>query len=236
MQPSVYNFPPNVFRDKMIVLITKTHVNCGQGSKINEAEIMLTIDELCADIKIKFKTISFAEIELAFKDGWQLQNKEFYGLNNKTYFEWIVAYLEKESRLRVKRMIQDAKDLLSTKPIEKSQDEIDEGTNQRCIDTFEDYKKGKPVVDFGNTMYNYLSKKGLINFTVERKMQIKQTAEIKLKGEAVEGRDKSTTIENAIKTVTEGKLVSRCKLDALILYFSELKEIDEDLNELLNQN
>jgi hypothetical protein len=220
----------NDFKSKMIILIGKTHLSC--GFKADENQIQQTIHELCNDLLKYNSTLSFQEIELSFKNGWKKEYGDFFGLNNATYFGWVNAYTFGEKRLKVKKTLLEAKENANKEPAKKTEAEIDEIMKDACLRSFDDFRRKIPVVDAGNVKYNYLVKCGLINFTKERKQEIRNKVESRLKAEAIESRQKAETIEKAIAKILPDSIVAESRREALIVFYQDLVETETELKDL----
>jgi hypothetical protein len=222
----------NTFKTKMLHLIGQTHLNC--GFKTDENQVEQTIDELCLDLLKYNSTLSFQEIELAFKNGWKKQYGDFFGLNNATYFQWVNAYTWGEKRLKVKKTLLEAKENEKIEPAKKTEAEIDAIMRDACLRSFDDFKKKILVVDAGNVKYNYLVKCGLINFTKERKQEIRAIVESRMRTQAIENRQKSETIEKSIAKILTESIISESRREALVVFYKDLVETETELIDLLN--
>lgn len=219
------------FKTKIIHLIGQTHLNC--GFKLDENQLSQTIDELCSDLlKCNF-TLSFAEIELAFKNGWKKEYGDFFGLNNATYFGWVNAYTFGEKRLRVKKTIADAKANEGKEPEKKTPEEADYILKEACLKSFDEFRKGVAIFDHGNVKYNYLVKVGVLNFTKERKEAIKTMVEARVKAEVIETKGKAETIEKALSRIQPDSIISASKKEALNQFFKDLADTETELSDLL---
>lgn len=216
----------------MIGLIGRTFLNTGGDFDKNKEMIDATLDELCTDLKKYNATLSLSEIEIAFKNGWKKEYGEYYGLNNATYFGWVNAYTWGEKRLRVKKTLIEAKNKPAEEP-KKSPEEIEYIMKDACLKAFDDYRRGVVVLDGGNVKYKYLFKKGLLKLTDERRKELKEKAEEKLRAEAIESKGKAETIEKALSRVTNEGIQSEARKLALLQYFQELTENEFELTDLL---
>jgi hypothetical protein len=92
---------------KCVDLISKTFVELGQSKSAEE--IALLAQSLTDDLFKDFKTLTFTDIENAFKDG--VRNTDLFALNVKTYYKWITSHRqliwnneEIEPRMQDKRL------------------------------------------------------------------------------------------------------------------------------------
>lgn len=218
----------------MLGLIGKTFLNTGGNFKEKKEDVNATLDELCDDLQKYNGLLSFSEIEIAFKNGWKKEYGEFYGLNNSTYFLWVNAYTLGESRLRVKKMLSNAKENANMNQPIKSPEEVEYILKAAVLKCFDEFRQGGVIFDAGNVKYNYLDKKGLIKFTKERKDAILTTIKERLRLECLNNKSRSETVEKALKKVLNASVLSECKKEALRQYFSELIEMEIELSDLLN--
>jgi len=221
----------NDFKTKMINLIGQTYLNC--GFKLDENQVTLTINELCEDLKKYNITLTFEEIQLAFKNGYKKQYGDFFGLSNATYFGWVNAYTCGESRLKVKKTLLSAKENANKQPEIKSPAEINKIMKDSCLKSFEDFKIGVVVLDAGNVKYNYLVKKEVLNISKEKKAEFMILAEKNLKSLAIETKGKTETIEKCFGKIVQTSIVSEAKKLALIDFYKNLASNDFDLNDLI---
>lgn len=230
MQPRISTLKFSAFVVKMDELIIKTFAKT--NFKIEPEIHNATIDELCYDLQKYNGTLTFEEIELAFKNGYKKVYGDFFGLSNATYFGWVNAYTWHFNRLNAKKAIE-----IANKPQPKP--EISEEEKQKqvlggVLRTFEDFKKGANILDPGNCSYNFLDKKGLIKFTKERKNKFIAVAKEKLIQDALTKKG-IKSISKVIQSVTSEKsvIISNAKREALKTYFSDLIEMKQELKDEL---
>ena len=220
------------FLFKMNGLIAKTHIQCGFA--IDKEAVAFILRDLCDELKKYFSLMTFSEIEIAFRNGWKNTEKDFYGLNEKTYLSWVNAYSQSESRLKAKKMLLEAKENSKMQPAEKTEAEKEEDVRIATLQKFSKFKEGLVFFDWGNPSYNFLEKKGLINFSLERKKTIKKMVEEKRKAHAINEKRINESIEIVVKkALEEDAVISDCKREALNIYFKELVEMEIELIDLL---
>ncbi len=232
--PLIKTFEDKDLQNSLLVLIGKTHLSCGQKFNQDLTELAnATVDELASDLKKYNANLSFQEITLAFKNGYKGDYGEYFGLNNKTYFQWINAYAYGEKRLRVKKLLSDAKEKANKPTIKLSEQEANEIIKQAILKSFEDFKKGAVVLDIGNVKYNYLEKLELINFSKERKNEILEKTKDRLKSDAIEHKQKTESISQCLSKIMNETIVSEAKKECLRIYFKELVETEFEISDLL---
>ena len=217
---------------KMTTLITNTHFKAGY--KFDAIQVGQTLRELCSDIVRYFPSATFEEIELAFKNGYKEEYGEYFGLNNKTYFHWIGAYFHGEKRSRIKKTLLEAKENANKQPEKKTETESDYILKNACLKSFDDFRKGVVIFDAGNVKYNYLVKCGIINFTKERKQEIRTIVESRMRTQAIENRQKSESIEKSIAKILPESIISESRREALVVFYKDLIETETELIDLLN--
>jgi hypothetical protein len=240
LEPNIKSFSDNDFRNNMLALIGKTHLNLGWPLDKNQLE--LTIDELCSDLKKYNSTLSFQEINIAFKNGYKKQYGEFYGLNNATYFAWVNAYAYSVNRSNAKKAIQAAAEKEKVKPV-ISPEEKEYIIEAGALSCFEHYRKTQIIYDLGNVTYDYLNSKELIPFTDEVKKEIYQSCKARLideqKSKLTDPANigKHQGIKSAIKEIEENKYlpaIAESKRVALKMYFDQLIQMEIELKDELN--
>ena len=223
----------------MMSIIGKTFLSLGQ--KPDKETAQLTIGELCTDLVKYNGTLSCEEITIAFKNGYRGQYGEYFGLNNKTYFQWVNAYTWGESRTRAKKMMSDAQNKLNHKP-EPTEAEKKAIIKQGAINCFEAYRTKGVLFDAGNVTYNFLKAQKLLEYPATVKEEIMAKAkEIMLNQETGKLTDPTyfgqhQSIKAAIEQIRQGvsvPLVSECKRLTVKRYFDNLIEMDEKLEDQL---
>ncbi len=221
------------------VLISNTHLSC--GIKEDEEAVDKTIDEFIRDVRKYFSTITIEEMKIAFSKGCKKEFGDFYGLNNKTYFEWLSAYMYGVKRANAKKALLDAKEKEIKKP-ELTEKEKEAIIHEGVLKCFRAFFETKIITDYGNITYDYLSKIGIIPFTAEVKKNImaeckaRMIEEEKMKKTQQAYIGKHHGINDEIKKLEEGKstrLISESKREALKQYFIQLIEMDEQLENLI---
>lgn len=235
VSPKIKDIEPDKFIFLIDGLIAKTHLNCGYKHDLEQ--VNSTIDELCEDLKKYNSAITFEEIQLAFKNGYKKQYGDFFGLNNATYFQWVNAYVWSENRLRIKKLLSDAKEKAKQPEVKNiSEQEANEILKNGCLKCFEDFKLGAVISDFGNAKYNYLVKMDLLKFSKERKELILSQTKEKVKLSAIENKSHSESISQALGKILEETVISESEKECLKVYFQELIEMEIELSDLFPLN
>lgn len=222
-----------------VTLILSTHLQCGQVSKDLEDSMELTIPELSKDVKNYFGMLTFQEIKLSFKMGVIGELGEWFGLNNKTYLQWISRYLVHPKRMEANKAQNSYVKQLS-EPKQLTPAEKEKIIHDGCLQLFERYKTHGNVDDVGNVNYNYLESKGLIKFSKERKIGIYKLAKNDLIADKQRQFEETkigylrSQIKQAIADLEAPKsdlVVIAAKKLALNIFFADLIEMDFELKD-----
>jgi len=213
-------------------LIAKTHLNCGQTSDLELVDS--TINELCISLQKSHGLLSFQEIEIAYANGWQKHYGDFFGLNNLTYFGWVNAFANEEKRLRIKRQLLEEKEKL-TKKKTMNKLEIENFMRKAVLKCFAEFKNGVKIFDAGNAKYNFLTRRGLIQLTKERKIEIFNITKARVKAQALETKKSYEKIQDVLNKITDENIKSEARTEALRIYFSHLIEIGAELSDFWEQ-
>lgn len=216
-------------------LIYKTHAECGTMADNNN--INITIDSFIKDVRNYNTNISFQEIELSFRNGYKGEYGEWFGLNNKTYFQWINGYTQSVKR---RETIKKRQELLNPPPRVLSDQEKKKIIHEGCLKVFEEFKLKGSVMDMGNVNYNYLDSLGIFQWAKGRKFDFIRQAQDILKGEnqsaweACKDIIERQAIRNAMADINNAQstqVISMAKRIGLNEYFKCLVEVGEELKD-----
>ncbi len=225
--------------DKLTDLIHKTHVSCGFAVKEEKEEIVIyQTQTLATDLAMEYGGLTFKEIEIAFKRGWKGVYGDFMGLSNKTYFKWVKSYCEEESRLRAKKEIQNAQNILLHEDKILTPEQKDNRIREGIVINFDQFKLN-PNCIVPSAWYDYLWRKGLIDYSEDLRNKFKETAREQLMHEKLQEHPNS----NAKKMITEyilaldnqnnPDLVNRGKSLAVKHWFEFIIAMDDNIVEVL---
>lgn len=203
---------------------------------------MVSFPELVKETRLYFGFVTIPEIEIFFRKGYQNEYGQYFGLNNKTYLQWIRQGSQEDNRVKaIKAMEKAYKDLLP-KPKELSDDEKREIIKQGSLNCFNHFKNTGILLDVGNITYRFLWEKGLINHTqdVKDKMLIDVKERLRHQ-EAMRLQDRDyigqhSAIKHELEQIANGKsskLISEGKRESLKIYFQNLIEMKIDLKDEL---
>ncbi len=223
---------------KFSVLIANTHISTGVAydAQLNErSAIPRTIEGMV----LQYGYLTFAEIEAAFKMGWMPDAPKYYGLCEKTYYEWAEAYAKSETRSNAKKTIQKAKELLLKNPAELTDGQKDEIIKEAMLIAFRNIKEKKSLVVIPSVWYDYLYRAGLISYSPELIDSFKAQAKTQLENEKLaekfESPRFSARIHEYISKLSKEHedVVARGKQIAVRFYFVSLLEMGEELSDYL---
>ena len=192
-------------------------------------------------INKNFSDLTLEDIKLAFELGISGET----GVNMKHYHNFNAIYFADviNAYKTYKRSRKDLTPKLIESPVmdDKKKKESHSKWLDSCVFPYiEKFNKGEitEVPDFGNTLYNYLDKR-FINFSKDRKDQIKEKARTELLSELrVEKMGKPgdrNMIGQSITDIlmggqdTEGLVRTRAKKLALNTFMTECKEMDRNI-------
>jgi hypothetical protein len=228
--PKVKDATDNEIEKQLVTLISKTVFELGQAPKSTD-ELLLMSQSLLPEVKSMFQNLTLEELSLAAHRGALGFYGEFFGLNPVTLTKWFNSIL-----MDMKR--QDAKKLLL--PEEPKQIERALSEKERidlALKAFDKFKQLGYYEDWGNLVYSFLEAKELINFSNERKSEMKE-AVMKIELERLSTPltlDEKRTFDRDKNALLEGRtdLKSKCKRYALNVFFKDLIEFKQELKDLL---
>lgn len=215
----------------LLELMQKAHVLCSQ--KFDEKACLIQIIELQPEIKNYFAFLTLQEIEIYFKRGIAGAYGEWFGLNFKTYIGWINAGRSGAERQAAIEAIEKGKKELEPKPKELTLEEKYKIMRDSLIEKYDQFK-AVGVCDILAIDYDFLERQDVIKFTLERKQLIKQMVEKNLHDQAVNDKGKSEKLKDKIARLLEPSHVkAQCKRQAVIEYFKQLIEMQQELNQFI---
>lgn len=198
------------------MLVIKTHLDCGQ--RADEEMLKLTLPELIADFVNYFSMFTTNQIALAFKLGIDKEFGDYFGLNNKTYRQWMKGFLGSPKRL-------EANKLQDRYLKELKQPEIktipDEEKNKKAFEFIESYfkKEKKPpfIADWSGAFKHLESVKSITDSNEDKRMFMENVvSEIR---EEINGTAKSKGHrEDMLNDWTNEKVINECRKRRVIIY------------------
>lgn len=216
----------------LLKLIFATHLNVGY--KAEEEIINLSIDDLCNDLKSYNAGVTLKQIEIAFRLGIKNEYSEWFGLCNKTYFQWINGFVFSE---RKRMALLTLKNASMQQEKEVTEAEANEIIKNGVIEQFENYK-AKGIFLGSDVSYNYLERQGLLILTAERKKEIFEQIKLDVLNENKRNigiTDTKRVIMANIENMLANNefLKAKAKKYALKEYFDNLIEMETDLKDLI---
>jgi hypothetical protein len=253
---SHHNFPKvKEYQDKNEVsseidtLVNFTFAYKGH-SPASEREYEFTTTALKEDIFINFSNYTIEEIKLAFKLGVRGELGEYYGLNAKTFYDWLKSYRTKFLHPTLNNIMK----LLPQKEVEIPAQEIIDNNNKVLICNFlEEYKISKDYTfnDFGNLIYDFFNKLEIISISKDEKEQILNQSKNQLKVELSERNENLSKLGKVYHKIDLKKAFQDIELDeskdyqtrivtiakkiALKRFIDTCIETDLDLETLINE-
>lgn len=218
-------------------------------SPASEREYEFTTTALKEDIFLNFSNYTIEEIKLAFKLGVRGELGEYYGLNAKTFYDWLKAYKTKFLQPALNNIIK----LLPQKEVEiPKQEEIDNNNKILICNFFEEYKTTKKYTfnDFGNLIYDFLKKLNLISLLEDEKAEIINQSKNQLKIELSQRNEDLIKLGKVYHKIDLKKAFQEIELDgkdyqtrvymiakkiALQRFINTCVEEDTDLETLINE-
>jgi len=168
-------------------IIGKTIWDMGITEKsMTQQEQEMFIPIAIEEIQTDFSNLSIEDIRIAFKKGARRHYGEFYQMSMATINVWLNAYIEetKPSAMQrlpyIKPQIEAPKELSEEEKLKNHTIWLED-----VYKKFEEHKRTNryDYYDFGNKLYNYLKKIGVINLTEEQQEKIWHRAVKELKNE-----------------------------------------------------
>lgn len=218
--------------DKLKNIIKSTYFKAGyeikgnNESEIAEQTILLT-QAFMQELLMRYSEIHISEIELALNNGIYKKYGEYKALSSVTFINWIQKYYTERIDLIFKQRQIEEKLQKNKEMIKPSESEIENRLKQLALKAFETYKEKGFYDDFGNVVYDYLSEKEIIKFTLEEKNKFMQDAKLKLSS-----TDKEKSFKDFLKLIeqkdkkTINVVISEAKRLALNNYFSTIKNLE----------
>lgn len=232
-------------------VLAKALVDSGQNKAYEKEKVELVILNISENVYQlicdKYKSLSINEFKLACLNGSIGEYGDYFGINLKTVSDWLKGYLNDENKRKAMAEWNRLLELVVIQP--KTDAQKDEIIVNGCIHYFEQYKQAGllkqilvPVNSLCAVFYDNLKSKGLLIITKERKNELydKALAEYKTDLEAKAKDRESSFKAEQIKPLLDSivgnnnkTFANICKRMALMQYFDELIEMDQDLKDIL---
>lgn len=222
-------------------LIAKAFTYAGQ--EIKSDDLVFLSHELVKIIKTRYRNITQNELIVVFEKGLFGDYGEYFGLNIRSFEQWIKSYYYSEDRIKHIQNKYNSNQLQASCEITES--EKNKALKYAFNKRVNEYKQGLYINDFGNVVYDFLDKNGKVKLSKEFKKELFEKAKrIKLsdyKKELYKTKDDlRIPIANIIKDIesnqsnTNDKIVCEAKRLALFHVFKELeKSNDLDFDKII---
>lgn len=246
--PKISDLPPVEAEIMIYNLISETQINIGHTKSAEDENVnQITSASILNFINQKYKTLTVAELKLAFLNGLSGDYGDYIGVNLKSASQWIKGYLNDEKRKQAmsewNKCLDNVKKHVYTDE-QKEQIEID-----GCLHYFNEFVNNKMLERFVmptdylcSIFYLRLKTLGLINdstFSQDKKQQMFSEAKTEYE-KGFNNRNISKDIYGAMLTMIAKKqnkpFDHLCKRIALHEYFKELVKNDCNLSDELNKN
>lgn len=250
------NFPKiKEFKDKNEVsaqidaLVNFTFAYKGH-SPATEREYEFTTNALKEDIFLNFNNYTIEDVKLAFKLGVRGELGEYYGLNPKTFYDWLKSYKSKYITPVTNNVIA----LIPKKEVPPPpKKDIDANNKIIICNVLQDFIKTKQYTfnDFGNVMYEFLFRLGIINFSKDEKNEILSESRVQLKLELTERNEQLNKLGKTYHKIDlkkafdeielesnkdyETQVIMLAKKNALKKFIQACAEKSVDLENLINK-
>lgn len=179
--------------------------------------------KITSDLKQYHGGLSVQEVSLCFENGSKDEYGDFMGINVRTITKWLKAY--KTSGKRYKTIVELEKGKEALPPPSKDYDE--QVYRRICLRYFEKYKKKEnPPLFCPGRMYQFLQGKGIINHSLEMKMDALEKAKSHLKA----SRSALSTADFEVRAKLEAQT------ELLHTFFRELVERGIELEDMFLTN
>ncbi len=198
----------------------------------HQAKDVTEYQQMCNSIFIKvrrrFGMLTLDEIKLACEYGSEGAYGDVMGVNVVQVTKWLQAFVADLRRIKAK------KELLASQESKPEQKQLTESDyTNLALSAFDKYKETGYYNDYGNIIYNFLERSGIINFCDQRKKEIKEAVlkeEIERFSTPINLYEKRR-FEREKSEILDGMLglAGKCKKHALLVYFSELLSMGMEL-------
>lgn len=168
---------------ELIDILVKTYYDAGQvmpgsSQQIQKENLQILAGALLEETK-QFKFLRIEEIKIAFKNGVRGEYGDWFGINIKTFYQWIKGYQFDEKRKNALQAIKEANQV-EYKPV-MSESEAEYEWKQTIIRQFTEFKQGKPFhCAFPTQLFTHYEKSGAIKLTDAEKKAIYEKAKLEV--------------------------------------------------------
>jgi hypothetical protein len=238
--PKIFEMSPADAEIMIYNLISETQINIGHTKSAEDSKInQISAAAILQYIHQKYRTLTVAELKLAFLNGLSGDYGDYIGINLKTASQWIRGYSGAE--IKRKALSEWNKHLDTDKKEELSEEQKEEIELRSAVNYFEEFKQNSNSLtpDFILAIYYMrLKQKGLINFSDDKKSEMYEIAIKELKHghySRLEPRDIYGAMISKIEKQQNKQFDNICKRIALHEYFKELVNKGIELKDVLKK-
>lgn len=213
----------------IINLVNTIYATAGQRASDDDIKALCIL--LKTELKTYFLNATINEVEIACSKGIRKEYGEYFGISIVSINNWINKYLNSEERINSIKKYQNLINM-NNKQNELSDNEK-ESIMLNSIERLKTYAKSPEFnienFDFGNAAYDYLTQKGILNYSTEEKNEFMDIAKEHLKKDAISQKVKFeispsgfNKIINMIEQQKSKPVVILAKKYALKKYFDSL--------------
>jgi|GEM_PF-1786675 len=236
---TVRNSQESELRDVLTKAIAKAFQDSGQTANGPDANYLVGV--MPDEIKKYHSNMRIAEIPIAIERGIRGEFGDYFGLNVLTFTNFFKSYMESEERKNeVKKLNKEPEKSLP------SQEEIIEGIKKTIINAYNVFLETGAYEDYGNFVYNKMDSMGLVLLNRDRRNKIYEEAkqslikkkdptnvnsvsDFKLLSAEIENINNPDSISGKDMIIKEAKKI------ALIVVFSDLKELETNIEDYISQ-
>lgn len=207
--------------------ISQAIFNLGHQAK-NDSEYKQLCNTVFTKVRHRFAMLTLDEIKLACEYGAEGVYGEVMGVNVIQILKWLNGFKADLKRHNAKKEL-----LLAQEVKEEPKEVTEEKSIEIALNAFETYKRKGNYDDYGNIIYDFLERKKVINFSDQRKNEIKEavlkmeltrlSAPLNLDEKRRFEREKNDLLNNP------KDLKGMFKRHALNVFFADLCEMGADL-------
>lgn len=179
----------------------------------SEREYEFITNALKEDVFLNFHNYTIEDIKLAFKLGVKGELGEYYGLNPKTFYDWLKSYKLKYITPVTNNVIA----LIPKKEVPPPpKKEVDANNKIIISNLLQQYITTKEYTfnDFGNVMYEFLFRLGIINLSKEEKSEIINQSRVQLKLELTERNEELSRLGKTYHKIDLKKAFQEIELES----------------------
>lgn len=174
LAPKVVELPGETVEGQIATIITTVITIAGQQA--DPATVFIYAGEFYERVLEEYPNISIEEIKAALRAGVYGEYGKYYGLNPKTFYDFVKAYLFSEQRLAARDEFEGKRFQLAYK-VDLTPEQRRDNSIDFCEVLYKDYLAENLISDFIPTfIYDFLEEEKLIFLTLDEKKVIQEMA------------------------------------------------------------